>query len=445
MESDTCHTPVPPDDAGSVDLATALNQACHCRTLDAQRLARELEADPALAGLGERLAVSHPHLFADTVVFIGPAMQAQVHQAVAALHRVMALPGFVEQALAAAPALAQRDWGPTGAFMGYDFHLTPQGPRLIEVNTNAGGAWLNAPLARATAACCGAWCTSPTPDSGALPLPRLEAVLVDSLRAEWTRQRGPVPWRTVAVVDDAPQAQYLAPEFELARGALARAGLQAWVLDPTALRWHEGRLWAETPQGPVGVDLVYNRLTDFSLDEPAHTALRQAYEAGAVVLTPNPRAHALQADKRHLITLGQADRLAAWGASAEDLATLQAVVPQTVAVVPAVQAALWAQRRQWFFKPRSGYAAKGAYRGDKLTRRVWEEICASGDYVAQALVPPAQRVVGQAPDGSALKFDLRAYAYQGQVQLLAARLYAGQTTNFRTPGGGFAPVAVLPV
>jgi hypothetical protein len=39
-----------------------------------------------------------------------------------------------------------------------------------------------------------------------------------------------------------------------------------------------------------------------------------------------------------------------------------------------------------------------------------------------------------------MKFDLRAYAYAGEVQWTAARLYQGQTTNFRTPGGGFAPV-----
>ena len=36
--------------------------------------------------------------------------------------------------------------------------------------------------------------------------------------------------------------------------------------------------------------------------------------------------------------------------------------------------------------------------------------------------------------------DLRDYVYDGQVQWIAARLYQGQTTNFRTPGGGFAPV-----
>ena len=45
---------------------------------------------------------------------------------------------------------------------------------------------------------------------------------------------------------------------------------------------------------------------------------------------------------------------------------------------------------------------------------------------------------------SALKMDLRNYVYDGEVQLIAARLYQGRTTNFRTPGGGFAPVFYPP-
>jgi len=39
-----------------------------------------------------------------------------------------------------------------------------------------------------------------------------------------------------------------------------------------------------------------------------------------------------------------------------------------------------------------------------------------------------------------MKLDIRNYTYDGKVQLVAARLYQGQTTNFRTAGGGFAPV-----
>ena len=39
-----------------------------------------------------------------------------------------------------------------------------------------------------------------------------------------------------------------------------------------------------------------------------------------------------------------------------------------------------------------------------------------------------------------MKLDIRNYTHDGKVQLVAARLYQGKTTNFRTAGGGFAPV-----
>jgi hypothetical protein len=67
-----------------------------------------------------------------------------------------------------------------------------------------------------------------------------------------------------------------------------------------------------------------------------------------------------------------------------------------------------------------------------------------GDFIAQALVPPGQRLVNVDGVATDLKFDIRAYTYGGQIQLLAARTYTGQTTNFRTEGGGFSPVVVLP-
>lgn len=50
---------------------------------------------------------------------------------------------------------------------------------------------------------------------------------------------------------------------------------------------------------------------------------------------------------------------------------------------------------------------------------------------------------GTAESPELLKFDLRSYGYDGPVQWTAARVYQGQTTNFRTPGGGFAPVYSL--
>ena len=47
------------------------------------------------------------------------------------------------EADAGSDAVLRHAPGNIGVFMGYDFHLTPEGPRLIEVNTNAGGALLN--------------------------------------------------------------------------------------------------------------------------------------------------------------------------------------------------------------------------------------------------------------------------------------------------------------
>jgi hypothetical protein len=179
------------------------------------------------------------------------------------------------------------------------------------------------------------------------------------------------------------------------------------------------------------------------LSAPAHANLRDAYTSGAAVVSPHPRAHALHADKRNLVVLGNGDLLAAWGLSGEDRELLAATVPASSVVTAENADMLWAQRRQLFFKPAGGYGSKGAYRGDKLTRRVWSDIVAGG-YIAQALVAPSERVVDVGGEATRLKLDVRAYAYAGRIQLLAARTYSGQTTNFRTPGGGFSPVVVLP-
>jgi hypothetical protein len=108
-----------------------------------------------------------------------------------------------------------------------------------------------------------------------------------------------------------------------------------------------------------------------------------------------------------------------------------------------MEAMLWQERKGLFFKPAGGYGSKGTYRGDKLTKRVFGEIM-QGDYVAQRLAAPGERAVSVGDAGSTLlKYDVRCYTYEGQIQLVAARLFQGQTTNFRTPGGGFAQVRVV--
>ena len=69
---------------------------------------------------------------------------------------------------------------------------------------------------------------------------------------------------------------------------------------------------------------------------------------------------------------------------------------------------------------------------------MFEEI-ARGGYMAQARIEPSKRA-NPNKEAEPFKYDLRCYVYRGEIQLIAARLYQGQTTNFRTRGSGFAPV-----
>jgi hypothetical protein len=154
-------------------------------------------------------------------------------------------------------------------------------------------------------------------------------------------------------------------------------------------------------------------------------------------MSPHPRAHGRYADKRNLALLGDRDFLRSAGLPEAVIATLLAGVPRTEPLSDANRDSLWEQRKRLFFKPAGGFGGKASYRGDKLTRKTWEQM-AVGDYVAQAIVPPSERPMSEG--GTQLKVDIRCYAWRGEPLLFAARTYQGQTTNFRTPGGGFAPV-----
>ncbi|HMS25939.1 MAG TPA: hypothetical protein PKC80_00995 [Burkholderiaceae bacterium] len=431
-----------------LDIADTLNQGCMCRTLDTDQLRQELERDASLQGLAHDIAISQPHLFSNSVVFLSHHTYLEIKASIATIERVMQLPAYKTLALQHAPAIAQTSFGPLGAFMGYDFHVDtlqspPQGSKLIEINTNAGGAFLNAAVARAHRACC-------TPMAEAMNsyvnLDTLEQTFFDMFVNEWRLQRGDVPLRTVAIVDDAPDAQYLSPEFELCRQMFEQRGVTAFITDPQKLQWRAGQLWYHGAAGVTAIDLVYNRLTDFDFSAPVHQALRNAYVAGDVVVSPHPHAHALRANKQHLVTLSDDALLKSWGISSDDRANLSNCIPSTQRVTRELADALWAQRKQFFFKPVAGYGSKATYRGDKLTKRVWEEILAGnwGDYIAQEIASVGHRLVNVDGVATDLKFDIRAYTYAGQIQLLAARTYNGQTTNFRTEGGGFSPIVVLP-
>jgi len=436
-----------------IESVVSLNADCKSAVLD--RAALEAAILAKGAPFHDAISVGHEHVFADVAVFISTAYLRKMYEVISAVEQVVRLAGWQEQSDEFMPTAK-------GAFFGYDFHLDERGAHLIEINTNAGGAFLNELLIASQK-------DADLPGK-AVAIEKLEQSIPEMFRNEWRLERGSAPFKSIAITDEQPEKQYLYPEFLLARRMLERAGIAVYIADPAAFKSRKDGFYF----GNEKIDLVYNRLTDFSLQR--YPALLKAYTSGQVVLTPSPAHHARYADKRNLARLTDAEGLRSLGASAEDIATLQAGVPQTIVVQPRhggaehsgaggtatqlhlqadssagnlaqlrpdIEQQLWNDRKLWFFKPNSGYGGKGAYRGGNVTKRVFAEIM-QGDYVAQKMAPPGERAVcvhGAEP--VMLKYDVRCYVYDGKIQLVAARLYQGQTTNFRTPGGGFALVRVV--
>ena len=417
--------------AQGLSLAAAFNEDCRCLIVDDPALTSSLANALPKEDFSIAAQSSNSMLFSATAVFLAREDVANLRATINAIERVIELQLFQSTALVWADALARIDLGNYGACMGYDFHLDHEGPHLIEINTNAGGLLLNAALARAARACCS---EAQKMDVGSSNLSKFDESVVEMFRNEWRSHRPLSELRTIAIVDDQPQSQYLSVEFRLFAELFKRHGLQAVIADAATLARRESRLYF----GDVPIDLVYNRLTDFALTEPRHACLRDAFVDGVAVVTPNPRNYALYADKRNLTLLTNRAFLNSLGLPATTMDTLVSRIPQTMLVTPETAPKFWVERRRWFFKPVTGFGSRAAYRGDKVTKRVFEEIAAGG-YVAQARVEPAKRANPQ-PGSDPLKYDIRCYVYRGEIQLIAARLYQGQTTNFRTVGGGFAPV-----
>lgn len=403
-------------EANRFSRAQWLNDNCPCTSLE-RKLLPNLEA----AGL----------LFSETPVFLAKSEFLQIEQQIDALQAVIQLPEFQEQVLEHAASIALTNNGESGVFMGYDFHTSPDGPRLIEINTNAGGAFLVDALYRAQNVCC--WNGKPADN------PQFASQIVEMFKQEWHTIGHEHDLTTMAIVDENPTDQFLHDEFLLVKDMLEAQGVDVIIADPGEFSFDGETLWHQKTK----IDLIYNRSVDFYFEKQSHAALRDAFIAKAAAITPNPRHHALYAAKQNLTILSNPEELAALGASKDQIATLS-LVPKTIKVSQKNAEELWNNRKGLFFKPLAGHGGKAVYRGDKITKKTWAHILENG-YVAQEIaIPEARNAKSDNETGvTTLKSDIRVFTYQGKKLLAAARLYQGQTTNFRTVGGGFAPIYVI--
>ena len=402
--------------------ADVLNRECDCTLTDMPALHRRLDS------------MACRHLFSEAPVFLRAVHAEQMRRIVAAVHRIVKLPEYRAVVLRTAPTIAQLSPSAQGVFLGFDFHSSSVGPKLIEINTNAGGALLNVALRAAQRSCCDG---VEELQSGGVAANELEQRIVDMFMNEWRLARGDRPLRSVAIIDEAPETQFLHPEFMLFKALFESRGIDAFIADPADLEIVRERVMI----GGRPIDLIYNRLTDFYFEKPRHRVMREVFERNLALVTPHPHAHALYSSKQNLSILSDPAALRQTGASPHDIEALTRGIP-TTRIVEGSGERWWNERKRWFFKPLHGFGSRGTYRGDKITRRAFAEVM-NGRYVAQELTPPGERLRTVAGARQVFKVDIRCYAYAAEIQLMAARVYQGQTTNFRTAGGGFAPVHVV--
>jgi hypothetical protein len=348
---------------------------------------------------------------------------ANMIRLVRALFRLSRLAEYRESVWPLVPEIARFNPGHDAVMMGYDFHLSDNGPQLIEVNNNAGGGLL-AYLAYA-----------PEEMMAHDVLPeRLRDQLVASFAEEMRRFTGSnsVLPRRIVIIDENPEEQFLYPEMEIFRELFADwCSCCASIVDPSELEASAKGVFIKG----MPVDLIYNRHCDFYLETDVMAGIRAAYRNGTVCLTPNPFTYGLLGDKRRLACWTDPERLKESGLDERSQETILRHIPESHIMSEMDLEQLWAERKNWVLKPAVLHASRGVLLGAKTSRNRFNQFVPE-ETVVQRYVPPTvtETAAGQ------LKTDLRLYVYRRRVLGVAARLYQGQVTNLRTEGGGFAAV-----
>jgi len=309
-------------------------------------------------------------------------------------------------------ASAEFDPGMPSVLMGYDFHLTPNGPQLIEINNNAGGLFVEEDQ----------WL--PQPNIKDLPgglKERLQSMFASS-------------WENMAVLDEDVESQFMYPEMLAYAGLLSGQGRQAKVVSPEDIRaGDDGTLHV----GEMRLDAIYNRHTDFYLESSEMAHIREAYLCGRVALTPNPRSYALLGDKGRMVDWWRPGLLDDC-LPAADVSFIRSIVPETHMLSEVGNDEAWADRKSWVFKPAARHGGKGVLLGKAMSRKRLMQMDAA-ETVVQRYVAPSVVNVG----GSDYKFDVRLFTHGESLIAVAGRIWQGMVTNFRTPGSGWTSLDIV--
>ena len=307
-----------------------------------------------------------------------------------------------------------KDPGNKSIMMSYDFHVDENNNlKLIEINTNAAFLVLGQQMYEMKGH------ALPVED---FKLDEIKASIVTEMQLQGKNVDSALK---VSIIDEKPAEQRLFIEFLVYNELFKSWGWNSQIEDYRELFKN------------FQPDFIYNRYTDFFLNDDSSQTLKAKYLNRDVCLSPNPFEYLLLADKQRLIDWVQPGFLEGQGFAGDDLALLKEVLPMSLDLKPENADEIWAQRKGLFFKPKNAFGSKQSYKGSSISRKTYEDILKS-DMIAQQFVPPSDKTFTTPEGPQNFKYDLRCYAYQGRLQLVVARIYQGQVTNLRTPYGGFA-------
>ena len=311
-----------------------------------------------------------------------------------------------------------KKWGPlfdpgnNSLFMSYDFHVTSEGLlKLIEINTNAsflGLGWEMNQFLR-------------QPWNADFQISDLKNCFLNELKLAGFNKS----LKKIVITDENPKKQRLYLEFALYRELFKSFGYECEIADINEI------------EKLRSADLIYNRSTDFYLEEPQSQGLKDLFLKKTCVVSPQPYEYRLLADKENFIDWSLPDFWNAVQIEKKYRDVIQSVLPETRVLTPENRDLIWSERKNLFFKPKRAFGSKSAFRGASIARKAFESLVEQQS-LAQEMVPPAELSFETPTGPQTYKYDLRCYAYRDQYQGCVGRLYQGQVTNLRTEGGGFA-------
>jgi len=298
-------------------------------------------------------------------------------------------------------------------FMSYDFHIDQNHqPKLIEINTNAAFWLLGYELYQSSL------------NSNSALYSGLEE-LKNNFQEEHLLSQKKEEIKSIQIVDEKPNLQRMFIEFLCFNDLFKSWGWDSEIADVGQLN---------------NSNFIYNRHTDFYFTSEISTRLKKIYMENLSCVSPHPFEYFLLADKERIVDWSDESFLNKF-LNSNSAQIITDVIPVSQKITIENSEAIWASRKNKFFKPMRSFGSKQSYKGASVSKKVFED-CIQHGFIAQDYIQPQEVEIKTEQGLEKMKYDLRCYVYKNKLQMIIARVYQGQVTNLRTPYGGFTTCIV---